>query len=223
MSGLSGESLEQFETLHVRGQAANKAGDYATGLAFFNAMDQLAQEHDDPLKRMHALNPGARALWSMGEYDQAYERLTTAEAIGTELNLVDEAAIARSNIGRLAASRIVKTISVPQQAEALRDEAVPSFAQAYEALKGHPHLYYRYANAQHGSVVAALADERLTCFRLIGEGLLVAPRKSPPYDEARAYKINRAGLIQIASSILLSPLGSHTPILTGVARNKLIR
>lgn len=186
-------------------------------------MDQLAQEYDDPLKRMHALNPAAKSLWSMGQYDQAHERLTIAEEIGKELKLIDEAAIARSNIGRIAACRIVNTLVVDEQPEALRNEAVPSFVLAYKALKGHSHLYYRYANAHHGATVAALAGERLVSAQLIAEGLLVAPRRSPPYDEVHTYRINKLGLVQMAAAMFLLPLGPRTPRLADLARSKLVR
>ncbi len=224
MTELTGQALARFEELNTAGQAANKAGSFDEGLGCFTEMEQIAVEAGDDLKRMHALNPAARSLWSMGEYQQAQTKLTAAEEIGTELGLVDEAAIARSNIGRVAATSIVKSVPPKQQPQRLRQEAVPAFRCAYQALKGHGHLYYRYANAQHGSVVSALAGDRRLAVSLAIEGVRVAFRRSPePYDQVQTYEINRLGLAQLAGALLLTPLGARTPIIASLAKRKLVR
>ncbi|MET1033228.1 MAG: hypothetical protein ABWX94_01895 [Candidatus Saccharimonadales bacterium] len=230
MSGLGTEQLQQFEAWNTLGQAANAAGDFQEGLTYFNDMAQLAIDYDDPRKRLDAINPAAKSLWSLGEYNEATECLETAEAIGFELGLVDEAAMARSNMARVMASYVIKSGEVPldDQAFALRDLAVPDFIKAYKQLEDHPHLYFRYANARHGAVVAALADAGYTARRFVAEGLRVAPQESPDYDQGRTYAIKqpgkiKPGLIQLAAALVISPLGSRTPVLADLARRRLVQ
>ncbi len=223
---LTGEYRERFEELHLDGMVAKDGGDHVSAMALFDRAADLAYEHDDPLKRMHALTPGARARWTLGGYDEATERLEIAADIAAELDLPDEEGITISNIGRIAAVKTVHTVPAADQATALRATAVPEFREAYRMLKGHPHLYYRYANAQHGSVVTALAGERRLAARLVAEGLGVAFRKSAePYDQVRTYAINqnRGGLAQLVAATVLIPFGNKTPLVAGLARRKLIR
>lgn len=59
---LTGEFRERFEELRAIGQATKDAGDHERALASFEEAEQLAMQHDDSLKRMHALTPAARAL-----------------------------------------------------------------------------------------------------------------------------------------------------------------
>jgi tetratricopeptide (TPR) repeat protein len=221
---LEGESREQFEQLNTAGQLAKQAGDHESALAIFEKADQLAIAHDDNLKRMHALTPAARALWSLDRYDEATAKLEAASEIAAELDLTDEKGITISNIGRIAAVKTVHTIPIGRQKTVLRAEAVPRFREAYKTLKGHAHLYYRYANAQHGSVISAMAGERRLTGRLIAEGVRVAFRRSEePYDQKRTYEINPRGLVQLLAATALIPLGSRTPLLARYARNRLIR
>lgn len=221
---LTGEFSEQFEQLHAAGMAAKDADNHELALATFTQADALAADHDDPLKRMHALNPAARALWSMGRYDEASDTLHTAEGLAADLDLSDERGIIVSNLGRIAAVKTVQTVPVAQQAATLRTEAVPQFREALGILDGNPHLYYRYANAHHGSVIAALAGERKLSARLVIEGLSVAFRRSAePYDQVRTYKVNWKGLVQLAAATALIPFGNRTPVAAGLARSKLVR
>jgi len=221
---LTGEFREQFEELHTAGMAAKDADNHELALATFNQADDLAAEHDDPLKRMHVLNPAARALWSMGRYDEASDKLRTAEGMANELDLTDERGIIISNLGRIAAVKTVQTVPVVQQAAALQTGAVPQFREALGILDGHPHLYYRYANAHHGSVIAALAGERRLSARLVVEGLSIAFRRSAqPYDQVPTYRVNWKGLVQLAAATALIPFGNRTPVAAGLARSKLVR
>lgn len=221
---LIGEFREQFEQLHAAGQSAKEAGDHAEALVVFEEADQLAIKHNDNLKRMHALTPAARALWSMGRYDEASAKLEIASDIARELDLLDERGVTISNIGRIAAVKTVHTVPVEQQSETLAVEAVPKFKEAYNILKGHPHLYYRYANAQHGSVVSAVAGERRLAGKLVAEGARVAFKRSEePYDQKLTYQINKRGLLQLVTAAALIPFANRTPLLAKVVRSKLIR
>ncbi|HJQ09357.1 MAG TPA: tetratricopeptide repeat protein [Candidatus Saccharimonadales bacterium] len=221
---LSGDFRERFEELNTIGQAAKDAGDHERALATFEEAHRLATEHDDNLKCMHAITPAARALWSMGRYDDASVKLETASDIARELDLTDELGITISNIGRLATIKTVHTVPVEQQREILRAEAAPKFSEAYNILKDHPHLYYRYANAQHGSVVSAMAGERRLACKLVTEGFRVAFRRSEePYDQRRTYQINKRGLLQLAAATALIPFADRTPFFAKAVRNKLIR
>ena len=221
---LIGESLAQYETLHAGGMAAKEVADHETALAAFTQADGLARENDDPLKRLHALNPAARALWSMDRYDEATDKLEVASDIAEELDIPDERAIIVSNIGRIAAVKTIDTVEVSRQAATLRAESVPKFRDAHQALKGHPHLYYRYANAHHGSVISALAGERRLAAQLITEGFRVAFRRSEqPYDQVRTYEITKKGLVQLVAATALIPFGNRTPVAARLARSRLVR
>jgi tetratricopeptide (TPR) repeat protein len=216
-----GEFSEQFEQLSGAGHAAKDAGNHALASRTFREADDLAQAAGSDLKRMHALVPEARGLWSQGLYDEAAQTLSEAAVVADRLDLVDEQAITVSAFGRLAAVKTVRTVPV-NQAETLRAEALPKFQQAYDMLRGHPHRYYRYANAQHGSVVSALAGDRWLAGKLVFEGALAAFRQSP-YDTKASWRINPGGLGQLAAAVALLPLGGRTPYLAPFARRKLVR
>jgi len=224
---LTGEFREQFEEFHTAGTAAKDADNHTLALEMFKPAIALAQEHDDPAKSLDAMQPAARALWSLGRYDEASEQLETAAGIARNLELTDEQGVIISNMGRIAAVKTIRTIPPAAQKETLRTAAVPKFSEAYDTLKDNPHLYYRYANAQHGSVVAALAGERWLATKLIAEGLRVAFQVSAePYDQQRTYNISngtRRGRYQMLAAVALIPFGSHTPFLAKVARSKLVR
>jgi tetratricopeptide (TPR) repeat protein len=221
---LEGAAQKHFEELNTAGQSAKDAGNHEGALAAFDEADRVAGIHDDSLKRMHALTPAARALWSLGRYEEATGRLQTASDIAAELGLSDERGITFSNIGRIAAVKTLRTVPVQDQASTLKQEAAPKFRDAYELLKGHPHLYYRYANAQHGAVVAAMAGERKLANKLVIEGAKVAfQRSEQPYDHIRTYKISPKGLVQLLAAAALIPFGRRTPVLAGFARSRLIR
>jgi len=221
---LQGESREQFDKLHATGMALKDANKHDQALAVFERADQLAIDNNDEPKRLDALQPAARALWSMGQFDDAIDKLNTASEIAANLDLTDEQGIIVSNLGRLATNKIVSNTPVQEQAAALKTQAMPKFAEAYHILMDHPHLYYRYANAQHGSVVSALANERRTAVLLVVDGIRVAYRKSEaPYDQRPTYELNRRGLIQFAAATALIPLGSRTPLLAKWSRHRLIR
>jgi hypothetical protein len=221
---LDGEARQQFEELHAAGMTAKDDDDHAGALMNFEQADELALANDDNRKRLDALQPGARALWSLGRFNEAGQKLETAAKIAQDLELIDEQAIIISNIGRLATVKTIRTIPIKQQAAVLKAEAVPKFDVASSLLKSHPHLYYRYANAQHGSVVAALANERIVAARLIKEGLSVAFRKSPePYDQQRTYEINRDGLKEFLAATALLLFGDRTPVIAKRIRSGLAR
>jgi tetratricopeptide (TPR) repeat protein len=221
---LEGEARTQFENLHSSGMAAKDSGDNYSALTFFERADELAISNDDQPKRLDALQPAARALWSMGRYDEATTKIDMASAIASELGLTDEQGMIASNLGRLIATKVVKSIPVEQVAEALRNDAVPKFQEAFDLLKGHDHLYFRLANAQHGSVVSALAGNRKLSTELVKEGLAVAFIKSPePYDQVRTFSIDPENMALLGVASALIPLGSKTPYLAKLAFNKLIR
>jgi tetratricopeptide (TPR) repeat protein len=218
------EVRAQFEQHHAAGMAAKDRGSYVRALQHFENADLLAREHEDEHKRLDALNPIARAYWSLEYYDLAESTLNNAADIAQRLELVDEQAITISNIGRLLAVKTVKTIPVKDQPEELLNQAVYRFGQAYEMLRDHPHLYFRYANASHGSVVSALAGARSLARELISEGLSVAHKVSPePYDQRTPAEISPGGLKQLKAARFLIPLGNSTPILAAKARQELVR
>lgn len=220
---LAGELRTQFEDLHTAGMAAKRLGNHHQSLSAFEAADQLAAEYGDDRKRLDALQPAAQDLWSMGQYDEAALRLTTAGRIAGELGLSDEQGIILSNLGRLGAVKAIHSVPEAWQRQGLKAEASPRFRAAFETLKGHPHLYYRYANAQHGSLTSALAGERLLTARLVAEGLRVAFRHSPePYEQQRPYRTSPSGLIRMAAATALLPFADRTPVLAQVARQRLV-
>jgi tetratricopeptide (TPR) repeat protein len=187
---MNAETASQFDRLHAAGLNANKDGEYDIAAKIFELADDLASEHNDPRKRLDALNPWAKALWSQDDYDQAIDRLELAAEIANDLDLTDEAAIAVSNIGRVAAVRVVRLLPVELVAEALHEESLP-------------HFYYRYANAHHGAPIAAVAEGEDEAMKLIAEGAAVARKVSPePYDQVPTYTINPNGLNQLALAIM---------------------
>jgi tetratricopeptide (TPR) repeat protein len=227
MGELVGSAREQFETLHRAGQGAKDSGDHDVAESHFFKAASLAREAGDDLKLQHALSPLARALWSQGRYDEAQTALEEAKS---KAPTDDERAIAESNIGRLAARRVLGQIPGTSlharaiQARRLRTESLPHFIGAYGTLKDHPHRYYDYANDTHGSVVAALAGQRLWALRFAVQGLRVARQpSSAQYNHERPIDVNRKGLTQMAGALALTPLGSFTPILARKARSTLVR
>lgn len=217
---LEGEARRQFENLHTAGMRSKN--DPTQALALFEQADSLALEHDDPRKRLDALQPAARVLRGLGSYDQAHDKLATAAHIAAELGLTDEQAMVLSNLGSLITAKIVNTLPVDQQTTALKTEAVPMFNAAGLLLEKHPHFYYRYLNAKQGAAVAALAGNRTVSARLLRDGVSVAFRKSPePYDQETPYKIHPEGLKQFLAAAALFPFGMKTPRLARFARTKL--
>lgn len=199
MSEMPGNIREKFEELHEGGMRAKEAGDHVAAAEIFEMADELAENFNDKQKRLKALNPQARALWTLGDYENALDRLNTASIVARELGLKDESAIVISNIGRLAAVRVVKTVEVQDIPKTLRYESVPFFVQARMALAGHPHYYYRFANAQHGAPIAALAGENDEVNKLIDEAVMVAYERSPlPYDQVPTHVLSLKGLGQLA-------------------------
>lgn len=201
-----------------------KAGQLEAARDSFYSAEDIAREAGDEHKRLDALNPAAHALWLLGYYDIALDTLTGAEQLAERLFLIDERAIAISNMGRLATYKTLKLVPVADQPEALRQEAVPRFQKAREMLAGNAHFYYRYANAQYGAPTAALASERREALKLLRDGLSVAFRRSPePYNyDPRTYKISPRGLGQmaVAAGLIIDPKDYHLNL---KARTSLLR
>jgi hypothetical protein len=250
MSEMDSWNRTRFQDLHASGMAAKNAGEHGVAFYYFQSADDLARQTGDENLRLNALNPMARALWSMDACEEAQETLDEAQDIAERLGLVDERAIAISNMGRMAARKTVrrvpvrqrlgafkdrtlgrtaifetgKTVPVRRQAAELRRVATPRFEEAYELLRGHDHLYFRYANATHGSIVAALAGERALAETLIDEGQTVSNEVSPePYDMLTPAQISPDGLKLLKAARYLIPLGNRTPGLAFYARRRLIR
>lgn len=223
MPEMSDLARTQFEELHAVGMAAKTANNHQEALQYFLYADEVAATAGDSRKRLDALNPAARALWTMGQYDFASKKLFEARDIAKELELIDEEGIIYSNLGRIAAVRTIKNVSVSTQPQVLRRQSVPYFKEAYRRLYNHPHLYFRYANATHGSIVSALASDRQFTRRLIQEGITVSDQISLPYDEKTPAEINPNGKKQLKMARFLLALGNRTPILAAKARNELIR
>ncbi|HSW79877.1 MAG TPA: hypothetical protein VLG47_03810 [Candidatus Saccharimonadales bacterium] len=233
---LTGENLERFEALHTAGMAAKNAANAAATdeLAMqsnavaresFQAANLLALQHQDWQRQIDALQPWARASWALGDYDDAELQLTSAYELAKLRNLNDEMGMVESNRHRLAAIRIIREVQpVRRQISQLRADAVPRITVASLRLMGSPHYYYRFANAEHGSVTAALANERIISWHLIIEGLSVAFRKSPePYDQVATRKLSSRGLKGLAAAALLIPLGGYTPFLAKRARRAIAK
>jgi tetratricopeptide (TPR) repeat protein len=224
MTEMDPAARAQFEELHAAGMAAKDKGQHEEALGLFLYADDVADSAGDNRKRLDALNPVARALWNLERYEEAAERLVEAASIAKQLELIDEEAIAISNVGRLIAAKTIRTIPVDEQPGALREASVPLFMKSYDMLRDHPHLYYRYANASHGGVTAALAGERKFAWQLSEEGLGVAHRVSPePYDQKTPAEINPMGLKQLKAAKYLVILGNRTPILAAKTRQSLVR
>lgn len=220
---LQGEQLDLYNQLEASGHQANRAGNFSAGLDYFEQMDAVAATAEDPAARLKALNPAAKAAWSQGEYVLAQGELLTAYGLAEDLGLSDEASIATSNLGRAAVHRIVNHFALDEQPEAIRDIALPHFANAYHGLLGHDHMYYRYANAQHGSIAAALAGDRKLVANLVDDGMYAAFRTSERYDQVPTYTINRGGLAQMAAAAIIVAGGHRSDRLMAMTRRKLVR
>lgn len=219
----SPEAQLRYDVLHADGLAANAVGEFATGATHFEEAHELAREYDEQRKRLDALNPWARSLWSNGKYFEATGRLKTATEIAQHNDWPDEVAIAGSNLGRLVAVQTLRENHFTRVPSLLSEKAVPHFATAFGRLRQDDHLYYRFANAQHGVGVAALAGEPQLARKLLRDGLRVAPRRSPqPYDPERTYQLNPKGLAQMMLGATLIPLGARTPQVEQLA-HKIIR
>ncbi len=224
---LTGEFLEEFDVLCAKGMMAEQQDNYATALDVFETAAQLALGHDDRARSLDAIEPAAQALWSMGRYDEAADKLESAAKIAERLGLEDRAGLILSNMGRIAAVKTVNIFAVESQEAMLLAEATPRFREAYDILKEHPDLSCRYANARHGSLIAALAGDRQLALKLLAEGLRTALQvPEPPYDDRRTVMIGPdagRGLAQMLVTTILLPMGNHTPALAKLARDKLVR
>lgn len=195
------KARQRFNNLHAKGMKLRDRYP-RPALTAFQLADETAADAGDERMRLNALNPMARALWHLGRYDEAAERLKEAKSIAEKLTLIDESAIAVSNLGRLAAVQVVETVAVEDQGQQFRIRSVPHFAEARKMLSNHPHYYFRYANAQHGAGVAALAGVRQEAANLIADGMSVAFSVSPqPYDQVKTSDINPRGLEQMATAL----------------------
>jgi hypothetical protein len=206
------KSKKEFERLHARGMQAKSTNRQDAALKIFEDADTLARLYNDRRKRLDALNPVAQLLWSVGEYDKAKQKLTLAAKIAGELNLRDEMAIVLSNHGRLEAVKIVRKTPISKQSKELHKKAVSYFMQAQRMLKGHDHLYFRYVNAKHGALVAALAQDYNKASLLLADGLSIAFKKSRKYDKDAPYKISPSGLEYFEITAKLIKLGAQNPL-----------
>jgi tetratricopeptide (TPR) repeat protein len=206
------KSRQEFQKLHASGMKAIQNGRYHAALELFTEVDTLASHsNNDRRKRLDALNPMACSLWSLGRYEKGKQKLAQASKIASELGLRDELAIAYSNLGRLEAVRIVNTAPVSKQPKMLRKDALPYFIKAQKMLDGHDHLYYRYANAKHGSLVAALAQDYKKAALLTTEGLGIAFKKSRKYDKEATYKLSLSAWDYFVAATELVKLGTQNP------------
>jgi tetratricopeptide (TPR) repeat protein len=206
------KTRQEFQKLHAGGMKAMKNDRYHAALEFFTDADVLASHsNNDRRRRLDALNPLAHSLWTLGEFEKASQKLVLATKIASDLGLRDELAIAFSNLGRLDAVKIVKKTSVSKQPKELRKKALPYFIKSQRMLNGHEHLYFRYANAQYGAVVAALAQDYKKASRFIAEGMDVAFKKTRKYDKDLTYAVNPSGLEYFAVAAELVKLGAQNP------------
>lgn len=219
---VEGERLEQYQGLHAAALQAIGSGDYTAGEQQARAAFAIAKEEEDPVKMANALGPAARALWLRDQYIAASCLLSIAHEVTADGPIDEHAAIATLT-GRLATWRIVRTMPVAAHAAALRETALPYFERAAVDLAGHGHLYYRYANSSHGSIVAALADMRWIRDKLIAEGRQVAHQVSPlPYDQRTPAEISPTGLKQLWFAEHCLPRGGRTPVFASVARRWMV-
>jgi tetratricopeptide (TPR) repeat protein len=205
------KSKKEFERLYASGMRLKSLNRPDSALKFLAEADTIARHHNDRRRRLDVLNPMAQILWSSGEFDKAKQKLALAAKISGELGLRDELAIAFSNHGRLVAVKIIKQMPVSKQAKALRQDALPYFMKAHNLLQDHDHLYFRYANAKHGSMVAALAQEYKKASLLVAEGMGVAFKKSRKYDKEVTFTISPSGLEYLATATQLIKLGTKNP------------
>jgi len=115
---------------------------------------------------------------SLNRYEEAATKLETTIGIAINLNWLMSRFII-SNLGRLAAVEIIHNVEAKHQIQALEERSLPKFKQAYKILKGHPHYFYPFTNAEHGSIVAALVGDRKFAAALVIEGMSLALRRSP--------------------------------------------
>jgi tetratricopeptide (TPR) repeat protein len=182
-------------------------------LEYLEDADTLARQYNDRQKRLDTLNPLAKLYWQRGNYDKAKQKLTLAARIAGDLGLRDEMAIVLSNHGRLTAAQIIKKTAISKQAKELHKKALPYFMRAYKMLEDHDHLYFRYANAKHASLIAALAQDYAKASQLMIEGYSVAFKKSRKYDKKITHKINPSGLEYFTATAKLIELGAQNPLL----------
>jgi|GEM_PF-1254429 len=211
MGTLRLKNKKEFERLHALGMRSLSNGKFEPALKYFTEADTLARQCGDRRKRLEALNPMAHALWSLGEFDKAKQKLAVAAKIASELGLRDELAIVFSNQGRLEAVKIIKQKPITKQPSALSKESLPHFTRALNLLDGHDHLYFRYANAKHGALVAALAQDYKKSSLLLSDGLYVAFKKSSKFDRETTYQLNPSGLDYFAAAAKLTNLGALNP------------
>lgn len=205
------KTKKEFERLRSRGMQAMQSNRYDQALKLFEDADTLARQYNDRRRRLDTLNPLAQLYWRKGEYDKAKQRLALAARIAGDLGLRDEMAIVLSNYGRLNAVRVLRQTPVTKQAKELHKKALPYFMRAYRMLNGHEHLYFRYANAKHGALVAVLARDYDKAALLVSEGVGIAFKKSRKYDKQEAYKISPAGLNYFATVTSLIDQGTENP------------
>ncbi len=221
---LEGAQAATYEQLHHEGLAANAQRNFIVGAEKFTAAYQLAQQGEDPLEQLHALNPLARAQYGQNNFDAAGTNLATALALAEQTALSDEQAAVLSNMGRMY---VVLALTKPphQHADLIRSTALPLFQRAASLLNRHPHIYYKYENAGHAAIAAATAGQRQQAWEHIGTGAMTAFKKSEaPYDtERRPADINKRGLIRFAAAAVLTIMAGDTPILANYARKKLMR
>lgn len=211
-----------YDYLHTQGMAAKSDGLHEEAYGFFVRAGSLALEQDNLLDWVHAETPAARALWSIERFNEARAKLDGVLFRVQANEIKEEIAITKANLSRLIAVQAIRENPSKDHKQILKEEALPLLKDAFIAMSNHPHLYYRYAIAHHGSVLAALAGDRRLARDLIRDGFRVALRRSPPFDECRTYEITPGGLIQLVGAMALVPLGSRTPF-TGLAKSKLIR
>lgn len=219
---LEKQNLRKFNRLRTRAEAAANNNDYPLALEKLEEADDLAVAHDDDPRRLQALTPSAQILWQTGQYDEASEKLDIISKVAEPLGR-DEEAINVSHLGRLVTNKIVRTAPANRQPRLLTMEALPRFESSYLALRVKPNFYYRYENAQHGSLAAALGNDRSLAAILILDGLESAFRRPEEGKERKLpFEVDPGGLVRLAGAAALLPLGNHTPLLARFARSKLV-
>jgi hypothetical protein len=211
MGKLNFKAKKELQALHDNGLRAMSANKPQAALKYFTEADTLARHQNDRKARLAVLNPLAHALWTLGEYDQAKQKLAVASKISSELALMDELAIAFSNQGRLNAVKIVRKTPLARQLKELQKNSLPYFMKAHNMLEGHDHLHYRYMNAKYGSLIAALTQDYRKAAILITEGIGVAYKKSRKYDKEYSYKLNPSGMEYFAAAAQLVSMGVRAP------------
>jgi hypothetical protein len=206
------KTRQEFQKLHLSGLKAQYSQKHAAALKWFEEADILASHtNNDRRRRLDALNPMAQALWALGDFKKAEQKIAQAATISSELGLRDELAVAFSNFGRLEAVKIIKQKSVSRQAGSFRKDSLPYFVKTQKMLDGHKNLSYRFTNAQYGSVVAALAQDYKKSAMFVSEGLDVAFKRAK-YSKDAIYKQNPSGLEYFAVASELIRLGTQNPL-----------